>query len=38
LIGVIVDEDFEKTGRTLEYLDLADKPLDEIMNILFEGF
>jgi opine dehydrogenase len=38
LIGIIADEDYEKTGRTLDYLGLAHKPVEEIMEILYEGF
>jgi opine dehydrogenase len=38
LIGVIVGEDFEKTGRTLDGLGLSDKGVEEIMKILHEGF
>ncbi len=38
LIGTIADEDFEKTGRTLDYLGLSDKVTDEIMECLREGF
>jgi len=38
LIGVITDEDYKKTGRTLEYLGLSNKTVDEIMELLHEGF
>lgn len=38
LIGVIVDEDFEKTGRTLDSLGLSQKPVEEIRELLWEGF
>ena len=38
LIGVLVDEDFNKTGRTLGYLGLSDKGIDEILHLLNEGF
>jgi opine dehydrogenase len=38
LIGVIVGEDFRKTGRTLHSLGLSDKSADEIMKLLYDGF
>jgi opine dehydrogenase len=38
LIGVIVGEDFRKTGRTLDSLGLADKSVAEINGVLQEGF
>ncbi len=38
LIGAICDEDFEKTGRTLDYLGLSDRSVEKIMEILYEGF
>ena len=38
LIGVIVGEDFRETGRTLDYLGLADKSIAEITQVLQEGF
>jgi len=38
LISVIADEDFKKTGRTLEGLGLSDKSIHEIMRILHDGF
>ena len=38
LIGVIVGEDFKKTGRTLDSLGLSDKGVEDIMQILHEGF
>ena len=37
LLGVIVGEDFRKTGRTLDYLSLADKSVNEITELLEEG-
>ena len=37
LWGVIADEDFVRTGRTLEALGLADVPVDSVMRILDEG-
>ena len=38
LIGVITDEDFRETGRTIDSLGLADKSVDEIKELLQEGF
>ena len=38
LIGVIADEDFEKTGRTLENLGFSGKSVDEIVVMVHEGF
>ena len=38
LIGVLVDEDFSKTGRTLESLGLAQLPLEKISKVLHDGF
>ena len=38
LIGVIVGEDFRRTGRTLDYLGLNDRSVGEITEILQEGF
>ena len=38
LIGVIADEDFEKTGRTLDNFGLSGKGIDEIVELLKEGF
>ena len=38
LIGTIAGEDFTRTGRTLRHLGLADKSIDEITEILREGF
>jgi opine dehydrogenase len=38
LLGVLVNEDFRKTGRTLESLGLARMPLEEISKILHDGF
>jgi len=38
LIGVIAGENFQKTGRTLDYLGLSDKSVDEITELLQEGF
>jgi hypothetical protein len=38
LIGVIADEDFEQTGRTLDNLGLSGKGVDEIVELLKEGF
>ena len=38
LIGVIADEDFEKTGRTLDNLGFSGKSVDEIVVMLHEGF
>ena len=38
LIGVIADEDFEKTGRTLDNLGLSGKSVAEIVDLLHEGF
>jgi len=38
LIGVIVGEDFRRTGRTLDYLGLAGKSVAEINGVLQEGF
>ena len=38
LIGVLTDEDFEKTGRTLNSLGLSGKSVKEITDLLFKGF
>jgi opine dehydrogenase len=38
LIGILVDEDFTKTGRTLRSLGLSDRSIEEIWEILQEGF
>ena len=38
LIGILVDEDFSKTGRTLESLGLAQLPLEKISKVLHDGF
>ena len=38
LIGVIADQDFEKTGRTIDNLGLSGKSVDEIVELLNEGF
>lgn len=38
LIGAIVDEDLLETGRTLKLLGLSGKSIDEIFQILEEGF
>jgi opine dehydrogenase len=38
LLGVVVDEDFEKTGRTISSLGLSGKGIDEIAELLREGF
>jgi opine dehydrogenase len=38
LIGVIADEDFRETGRTIDSLGLADRSVDEIKELLQEGF
>jgi opine dehydrogenase len=38
LIGVIADEDFENTGRTLDNFGLSGKGVDEIVELLKEGF
>lgn len=38
LLGAIVGEDFTVTGRTLHHLGLAHKSIDEISEILREGF
>lgn len=38
LIGVIADEDFRETGRTIDSLGLSDKSVDEIKELLQEGF
>lgn len=38
LIGSIVDEDFTTTGRTMRNLGLGDKSIEEITDILREGF
>jgi opine dehydrogenase len=37
LIGVIADEDFRRTGRTLESLGLSNMPLDSIKQLLYKG-
>jgi len=36
LIGVIADEDYSKTGRTLDSLGLGDKSVEEIHALLYE--
>jgi len=38
LIGVLVDEDFTETGRTLDSLGLSEKPVDELLAFLHKGF
>ena len=38
LIGVIIGEDFAKTGRTLANLGLSGKGVEEIVELLKEGF
>jgi opine dehydrogenase len=38
LIGVIVGENFRKTGRTLDHLGLSDRGVPEIMDLLDQGF
>ena len=38
LIGVVADEDFRETGRSIGSLGLADKSVDEIKELLQEGF
>jgi len=38
LIGVIAGEDFEKTGKTLDNFGLSGKGVDEILELLKEGF
>ena len=38
LIGVLVDEDFAQTGRTLDYLGLSGRSIDELSALLQAGF
>jgi opine dehydrogenase len=37
LVGVITGEDYRKTGRTLDYLGLSNRTVEEIMERLHEG-
>lgn len=38
LLGVLVDEDFRETGRTLESLGLAEMSINEVEKLLYDGF